>query len=508
MDISFASIADNCVIDQFGRIASRKGFQAYTTNPEVLNGIPVRTTYEFTSRAGENYLFATGNNQIFLQQQTSPFELVALTLPVDYVITDDNWQFCSLADVCYMVQANHEPLKFDPTTPTALAPFDFPPSLTGNPNVAIAAFGHNWYADFDDNKSLLVWSDLLIGDNFDGPTANAGSIDLTEVWPSGFDEVVALFAHNNFLVVFGQRSIVIFNVPAEGPAYTNLADTIEGIGCIARDTVQAIGSDVLFLDSTGVRTLGRTIQEKSIPIGDVSINVRSDIKKAIQASDLRRVKSVYHPEDSFYAVFFPDIDLTYVFDNRRSLDSGALRPTRWPNIGICCSARSKERRTWFAGGGGLYEYTGSEDAVYDVAGAMVHVPDPEINATYRVVPIEMKYYTHPQTFDAPANLKFPKQLDITLIGSTDLNLQVFWSFDYSLDTNETEFFRTGGTGAIWGQSQYGVGQYSGANTLLSTEQFNLWGNGRNVKFGFECTVQGTPLSIQELNIQALTGRTI
>lgn len=507
MDITFAATADNCIIDKLGRIASRKGFQALTTNGRVtLVEEQVRQMFYFTSRAGVNYLFVCANNNIYLQDLNSPYELSALTLPVGYPgINADNWSICTLSDKVYFVQSGQQPLLFDPNAvdPTILELWAEPPNpLTGPspglPNVNLAAFGHQFCADYDDNKSILVWSDLLIGDIFATAT-QGGSIDLTEVWPFGYDVVVALYAHNNFLVVFGLQSILVFNVPIEGPTYASLVDTIVGIGCVARDTVVGTGNDVFFLDDTGVRSLGRTITEKSVPIGDVSVNVRSDIKSAIASSTPKNIKAVYHADESFYAVFFPDIDITYVFDTRQSLENGALRPTRWPFIGITCSTRSQQEDQYFAGRYGVYEYKGGNDKAYTDTG------DPDLLVD---IPVSMSYYTNYQTFEQPANLKFPKQLDLTIIGSIDLQLYVKWGFDYLSPTNELELTRTGGEAAQYNISEYDLAEYSGGGTLLSTETFNLWGNGRNVNFGFEANILGTQLSMQELNIQTLTGRII
>ena len=38
LDPSFASIADNCVIDQYGRIGARKGYSAVSTNGSSVLG--------------------------------------------------------------------------------------------------------------------------------------------------------------------------------------------------------------------------------------------------------------------------------------------------------------------------------------------------------------------------------------------------------------------------------------------------------------------------------------
>ena len=61
-----------------------------------------------------------------------------------------------------------------------------------------------------------------------------------------------------------------------------LKDTIEGVGCIERDSVQSTGNDLLFLSNRGVMSLGRLIQEKSLPLRDVSKNVRTDLMALVQ----------------------------------------------------------------------------------------------------------------------------------------------------------------------------------------------------------------------------------
>ena len=73
----------------------------------------------------------------------------------------------------------------------------------------------------------------------------------------------------------------MFTQNAETPSATTadfrIHDTVEGVGCIARDSVQHTGTDILFLSEDGVRSFGRTIQEKSMPMRDISNNVRNEL---------------------------------------------------------------------------------------------------------------------------------------------------------------------------------------------------------------------------------------
>ena len=116
----------------------------------------------------------------------------------------------------------------------------------------LAAYGRLWTADFSTDKSTIYWSDLLSGHIWTG--GSSGSLDISQVWPDGYDEIVALSAHNNHLIIFGKRGIVVYS-GATAPASVTLADTVSGVGCVDRDTVQYTGTDVLFLSQTGLKVL-------------------------------------------------------------------------------------------------------------------------------------------------------------------------------------------------------------------------------------------------------------
>jgi hypothetical protein len=177
-------------------------------------------------------------------------------------------------------------------------------------NEVLAAYGRLWTADFTNNKSTVYWSDLLIGHDWSGGTS--GRIDISKVWPDGYDEIVALAAHNGLLIIFGQHSIVVYE-GAQAPATMALADTVAGIGCVDRDTVQYTGTDVIFLSHTGLRSFGRTIQEKSMPISTLSKTITKDIIGLIQGES-SFFRSVYSPEENFYLLTFVGQETTFCFD--------------------------------------------------------------------------------------------------------------------------------------------------------------------------------------------------
>ena len=518
MEINFASEANNCVIDDYGRIASRRGFQYLTTNPEILNGQPIETIFEFTRQdTGASFIFAAGNLQIFLQDPTQS-DLVALTLP--NVPTGNKWQMAVLNNKCFFVQAGHAPLVFDPLVSTvALQEWAETPKGTDYPNTVHAAFGRLWTSAYDSDSALVSFSGLLNGENWS--SSGTGAFDTGLYWPSGYDAITGIAAHNNFMIVYGMTNILVYSTTSDVVSTLNLVDTIEGIGCIARDSIIGTGTDFMFIDATGVRSLNRTIQEKSLPISDISRNVRSQFQFALKLEPQDDIRAVYHVEDNFYACFLPSNPLTYVFDTWSPLPDASARASVWTNVKPRCGVRLDSRETLFAGLGGVYVYSGGEDIFLDPADDVTEV----------VQSIPMSYVTHPIDFGSPANLVFPKQVDVTFYGALTGNLTLKWGYDYA-DALEPrtivkDLSGAGGFTFWYGEAQavdtQGLGQWTSddpqsvdydpaiagfytTGTTLQQFRYNVWGQGRNVRFGLFSDTLGAPVSIQELNVQALQGR--
>ena len=67
VDPSFAAVADNCVIDQLGRIGARKGWEEVSTNGSSVLGTSrgIETVYEFIDNSGDKVVLSAGNNKVF-----------------------------------------------------------------------------------------------------------------------------------------------------------------------------------------------------------------------------------------------------------------------------------------------------------------------------------------------------------------------------------------------------------------------------------------------------------
>ena len=353
-DTAFAEVADNAIIDRRGRLASRKGNTLLSTNKTVLGTDYLHKIHEFYDSANNEVIFSTGNNKIM----TGTTTLVDAT-PGSYTITANDWKIVNFNDKAYFFQRGYDPLVYD--NANGLRTFTVANSgatnATFKANEVLAAYGRLFVVGNATNDSVIYWSDLLNGNAFTG--GSSGSIDVTKAWPNGFDKVVALAAHNNFLIVFGENNIIVYS-GADSPASMAIHDTIAGVGCVDRNSIQDIGTDILFLTPTGLRGLGRTIQEKSLPITDLSRNIKQELI-ANTIATATPVSTVYSPENYFYLLCFSDLSLVYCFDIRATLENGAYRVTRWPSVDFKSFQKDRNGKIYIGFIGGLGQYDSYKD---------------------------------------------------------------------------------------------------------------------------------------------------
>jgi hypothetical protein len=505
----YALEANNCVIDKYGRIGARKGWTKVNTS--AISGSPaVKTIFEFIKSDG-NVVFTCAGNKIYTGTTT-------LTAVVDgtvtnaagtgtqaYSIIDDNWQIAGMpynhggntSAHAVFAQLNHSPLiyhKLGNSSHNHTGSYGFQrlydvgtlPSgytvSTFTPNCALTAFGRVWFANITGDDQKIYFSDLQDPSNL--TTGTSGSLDISTVIPTG-DGIVALAAHSGFLVIFCSRHIIIYENPTT-PSTMTLKDVIKGIGCIARDSVASVsGTDLLFLSETGVQSLGRLIQEKSLPFRDISRNVRDDLLSNITTETMANVKAVYFATEAFYLITLPSSGFTYCFDTRGVLENGAARATIWTSItprAYCVTAA----RTLYIGSTGYFgTYGGYNDN----------------GSTYR-----LSYYTNYFDMEQPTTIKILKKINIVAIGGGKQIIAIKWAFDYASNYQSQVIQLAKITPAEYGIAEYGIGEYTNG-IALENKKVNVSGTGKVIQLGFETDIIDTPLSFQKIDIALKMGKT-
>lgn len=478
-DPSFAATADNCVIDKYGRIGARKGLEVSTVDNSPLGGLDLRIIHVFEDSQGNEVIFSAGNNKIF-----KGTELTDVT-PAGATITADNWHVVNFNQHCYFFQKGHDPLCYSEDL-AAVVLLENHPFASGTPpqcDAALAAYGRLWITGGNDNNNVVYWSDLLNGAAWN--TGTSGYIDLSKVWPDGHDNAVTMAAHNGYLIIFGSNSILVYN-GAEDPSTMELSDTVNGIGCVARDTVQHTGGDVIFLSHVGVHTFGRVLQQKSMPMRNMSKNIRNDLLRTIKAETLP-LTSVYSPENSFYLLLLRDTEMVYCFDTREMLEDGSSKVTRWIQCPYKCFANKEDGTVLTGGSFGIGMYSGYTDNGENYL---------------------FRYFSNPLTFGDSSRTKFLKKIIPTVIGGGNTTVNIKWAYDYSDNFSAAAIYLSSATGSEYNIAEYNIGEYSSSTVTITKKGVQASGSGAVVTVGVEAEIQGQFFSLQEFNIQALLGRLI
>ena len=484
---NWALEANNCVIDKSGRVAARKGWdRAHTANTE-LSTSNVTCLGELVQTDGTATTVAAGGAYLFKLGGTTLTTLTYGGGGVAPTISASNWQFCFLNGVAMFWQEGYDPLIYDPAvSATQFRRLNEKTGTAGTVyqcNTAISAYGRVWAASTSSDKSTVVWSDLLTPHIWTGGTS--GSLDLRQIWPDGGDEIVALAAHNSYLFIFGRHQILIYE-GADVPATMRLKDSIVGIGCIARDSVQNIGEDVWFLSDTGVRSLLRTIQEKSAPIRQISKNVHDDLMGYITAETLASIKSGFSAVNSLYLLTMPTSNITYCFDTRQQLQDGAARVTKWPGTTSKAFYETKGRRFFMGKAGYIGEYAGYLDDT----------------STYR-----MTYYTTWIDFGNPIQKSILKKTRLTCIGGNDQAISIKWAYDFV----SAYFSENVSTPMSLLAAEYGVSEYNSTAEYAGSVDVNVvsangMSQGQVLQFGFETDINDAAFSVQKIDLLTKNGR--
>lgn len=484
----WATEAYNAVFDISGRLTARKGWTGVTTTP--MTGTPiVDVIHDYKRENGSSTVISAAGSKIW-SGTTAPSDVTGTAT----VTVGDNWQFLNFIDACIGVQQTEQPIVStggnfsDVVASAGTAP-------TGN--CGLAAFGRLWIADSD--KQTIKYSDLLSYTAWSG--GSAGNIDMTSVWPSGMDEIVALAAYNKHLVVFGKNTIVLYTESTAGvlgidPADIYVSDTIMGTGCIARDSVQQIDNgDILFLSANGVQSLQRLIQERSNPIMNISMNVRDYLLAYISGETANEIRSIYAPKEGFYLLILPTSQRVFCFDTRYRLEDGTYRVTEWASR-IKSGARTNDNNIYLSLahlGGRIGTYSGYNDR----------------SSSNIAVSYDFKYNSGWLNLgeEASSYIKILKTINGTVLsGVAGDTMNVLWDFDFnnSFDSTTVTFDNTGGAGE-WGIGEWGIMEWGGGASL---QRFSVpaTGSGQYIKIGINIPIDQDTFVLQQINLYAKIGR--
>ena len=533
----WATEAINFVFDDVGRLASRNGTQY--VNATAISATPnVQTIHEYIDVAGNSTIILAAGNKIYYVNGST---LTDITGSIS--ITADHWQFVNFNGNVVGIQDNHNPIIYkgsgtftylvdehttwaastayvvgDLVVPTTTSDYYLYCSTAGTSSgtepiwnttegstttdgtatwtahkipvgsASIAAGGRLWILE----GTTLRYSDILIPYIFD-TTNVANQFDLKTVWRNGMDVGQALAEFNGHLCIFGRKTITVYQ-GYDDVTTMSLVENLGGIGIIGRDTLQDIGTDILYLSNTGVRSLGRTIQEKSMPIHDISKNIRQYLINKIFSETASEIKSNYDPKRGMYLLTLPTDGTVFVFDVRQPMQDGTFKVTEWDVV--YSSIHSAIDGTMYIGSAGyIAKYLGyTDNKLYDATGG----------STYDVS-FESAWTDFGE--EAASRLKLPKRASLTLYGGSGQEFLFKWAFDYSGTFNSANITIAAGTPSEYGIAEYNIAEYSGGLDFNNLKR-NLSKTGRIMKVGMSSTVSGRTIALQRLSVQSQLGRMV
>jgi hypothetical protein len=319
----WATVLNNAVFDGAGRASARLGWGSQTSTP--VAGVVMRV---------HEYLKADGTVKTILSTDADVFQGAAAPASIEgaLTVTNGNIKFCNFNDKCIALGIGAAGIPAVYTGAGNFASITVASGTAPTSGIGTSAFGRLWVVDVD--GKTIHYSALLDETKWD--TADAGGeIDMSKVWPSGQDQVIAIEEFAGDLVIFGKNNIVMWT-DGQGsdlginPAYMYISDTIPGVGCTSQFAIARAKGDLWFLSPTGMQSLARALQDKTTPTNNVSRNVQSNLLAYSAAeNDKDDVTLVYSAKEDFVLCIFPQSNKVMCFDTRGMMEDQTYRVTEW-----------------------------------------------------------------------------------------------------------------------------------------------------------------------------------
>ena len=523
LDPSWLTSADNVVLRESGRIAFRKGLKQKV----APSGTAIGSIVEHNDQ-GTNKIFASYGTSIYTVDFTSPASAFPSSgADVKHTVGSSTgaWQFINFNNRLTCIHENIVPQRYDGslTAGSMWAAFDNahrPSSVTSSqfkPSCGMGFYGRMWVGGVAESKDVIYYSSLLDADDFrttaENGASNGGSIDLKSVW--GDDDIVAIAPFYGKLVIFGKENIAIYNSPNIIGSIA-LDEVIQGIGCVSRDSVQAIGDDLVFISSTGLRSIARTTEKDKLPLMDLSLNIKDTLIRNIGQST--NIKATYVENEGIYIMSFIDNNITYVFDFKHKTPNATPRVTTW-TFDNDREPASMDYTTLYGlvvgqKDGSIAGYEGYYDI--DLAGASTYT-----NASYTG-----NFSTTWVNLGESVAASLLKRLFMVLEGGSGATLGLKWYKDFSPTPSTTTQITlnpvTTGSTSLWGASSSLYGATTVTHThdaavhpssstykpVYGLQEYRtpLTGSAKNLKLAISIESNGFDASLQSLTLLHKQGK--
>lgn len=498
----WATVLDNIVFDANGRPTARKG---WTSIHDTAGTGVVKRVFEYRAASTTAYT-------IHSQIAGSTVTIYEGTTNRTGTLTPSsaNIKFVNFNDSCVAFGIGTGGIPAIKTGTGNFADITVSTGTAPTGTVGTSAFGRLWGVDTD--GKTLRYSALL--DHTEWAVADGGgSIDLSRVWPSGQDNVVAIEEFGGDLVVFGARDTVIISDGSASslgidPTTMYVADTLPGVGAVSQFAIARAAGDLWVLTRSGIVSLQRELVQKSTPINNVSRNVQSQVVTFANAEDsYDDITLMYNPVDSFVLAIFPTSDYAMCFDTRRPMEDGSYRCSTWTG--------QLQTAHWMIEANKMY------GSLTTSTGDVFQYQQNADNGTAYAIDYESGWLDLGQELNN--YIKIVKRLTSFILITTTVSAVHKVAYDFGLSNQTLTKTATGGGSAKWGLAEWGsngvydvtnpglvagtdVAEWSGAETTIKTLDAPVGGSGQYIKVGLRLSTASGEFSLQQLNLFAKVGR--
>lgn len=487
----FVRTAQNCVLDEAGRLSARKATKRVTADDANLTtSAAVKRVYRHNKADGTSVFVCAGNSKLFRSDGSTLTQ-------IGTGYSGDRWQFASLNGKVFAAQVGHSLRWFNETTwaeTTVASP--------ANPRAITAAFGRLWAISSD--GWTLHWSDLLDGTNF--TTGASGSLDLQKTHTITRSPAVAVVAFDRGIAVLCEADILLLGLadnlnPNDATQPIYLRQHVPNIGCVARDSVAPAGDDLMFLDSNGVFSLRRALVELRGPAQPMELTAtnRDALARAVAENTAENITAAWHQADGSYYLFLPDTAEVWV------LDMSVLVPD--PGLAGPRNGAYPAATKWTFSAARL-PYHGTQwtdDALwFGMVGGLGHAKDYDSTDSYT-----MTVETGWLSLGDQSALKHLKRVAVNLYGGHGQTAVLKWFTDFNDASLSSRAFtlQSSAPPAEYGIAQFNISEFTAGQQ--ANDHFVQAGSSfRFVKFALEFPVSAREVSLNSMLIYFVGGRVL
>ena len=118
-----------------------------------------------------------------------------------------------------------------------------------------------------------------------------------------------------------------------------------------------------------------------------------------------------------------------------------------------------------------------------------------------------KYYSPSLSFGDSARIKILKKIRPVIFGGNTSSVFLKWAYDFDTDYKTASINIGDQVPSYFGIAEYSIGKYN-QGFLLNRSSVNATSSGATVVVGVEADINGFEMSLQEINLLALVGKTI